>query len=407
MKILLNGLHWGGNTPPFVKKFKELGHTVKLICPYALNSEDLYEMHKLSEDLEDDDIIFPSYNFVDTSLLKLLDFISKVLFKLKLPQLYVFKIIGLIKSSRIKVVIHKFSPDIIYNHTFSEQTTFMMIMTGYKPQVSFPFGSDIMGIHARKNFNIHQKIIKESEYVIAALPDEINYFINELKVPEHKIPKPIPIGLPNLDDIIDNNIVTTDILFKYNIPKDKIKLLDVRGLRRRDGGALTLLSVIYELNNPTLHVILTKGYGGNSAVVSECMNLIDKFGLKNQVTLIEEELSYNDQIGLFSCSDINFSLLPHDGLGKSIMEAIAKKCLLVLTNLTDYKIAFNNNAEYVEHENIESIKNAIIRSIELPTKEKEKRIDENINWLKKNQDFDKNCQELINLFTKTIQNNLV
>ena len=154
--------------------------------------------------------------------------------------------------------------------------------------------------------------------------------------------------------------------------------------------------------------LLTKGYLGRPKVVEQAKLLIEKLNLSDNIKIIEEEMSYSHLINLFKIADINLSLLPHDGLGKSIMEAISQKCQLILTSLPYYYIAFGDNVEYVSHENVKEIELAIQRTLDLITEDKKKRIDNNLKWLLDNQDFDRNCKKMIDFFKKVVdeENNI-
>ena len=401
MKILLNGFHWGGNTPPFVKKFKELGHTVKLICPYELTKKDLYNNKALSDYLQDDDLIFANYSFFEINILKILSFILRVFAKLKLPNKFIFDFIIFLKSKVTKQIVNQFAPDIIYNHSLSEHT-YVMIKTNFKPQVSFPFGSEIQGKYAWKNFEMHQKIISESEKILAALPGFVDFFIKQLNVPANKIPKPIPIGLPDLFKLIKNKVDKEEVLKRFKIPLNDITIIDVRGLRKEDGGVNELIHAIKDISEHNIHLILVKGYLGNPNIVKKTKKEIKKLRLDKKVTIIEEVLDYDDLIDLIKSSNIGVSLLPHDGLGKSIMEYISQGCQLLLTDLIDYRIAFKENAEYVNPRCKIEIKTSIIKIIEMDYDLRKKRLYQNLKWLEENQDFEKNCKRLISLFEEVV-----
>lgn len=395
-RILINGYPWGGNTPPFIAKFKELGCKVKLVCPLYFSKEHLFKEQSMHECLVEDDIIIPKYSVLEKLFLK--DFI-RVCNNVKINSLWMPLV-----TTKMKKVIEIFKPDIIYNHTFS-RATHIMSKTGFRPQVSFPFGSDVMGINAWKDFNIHQEIIRASEYVISALPTASEFFIEKLKVPKEKLTNPIPFGLPHLNELLsdeNSDAKNKKIREKFGVPDKKIILIETRGLRRHDGGAIALVKAFKKVEREGVFLIMTKGFSGDNRVVDSVKNLISKLGLNSKIKIIEDVLSYKDVIGLYRIADINLSLLPHDVLGKSIMEAISQDCLLILTDLKDYRIAFGNNAEYVEHDNVEDIGGSIRRMINLNEAEMKRQLMNNKEWLIKNQCFDTNCKELLRLFENTI-----
>lgn len=390
MRILINGYHWGGNTPPFVAMFKKLGHEVKLICPGAFSTRQLLKQHKLDKTLKEEDLILPSYS-------KLEELAIRALRKMRCKKLSL-----LFMANKVKKTVKTFRPDIIYNHTFS-RSTYLMLKTGFKPQVSFPFGTDVMGPKAYKDYDMHQEIVKGSEYIISALPAATEFFIKKLNVPPNKIPAPIPIGLPDLHKILEDQSKKGQIVRKkYSLPVNKMIMIETRGLRRTDGGTIALLKAVKRVNHDDIYLILTKGFLGKSAVVEQAKSLIKDLSLTKKVKIIEDELDYDEVLGLYNVSDINLSLLPHDGLGKSIMEAISQKCQLILTDLPDYRIAFEDNAEYVKHDNIEDIAISIDRTISLSLEIKEQRLRNNLRWLKTNQCFETNCKKLIELFEQVV-----
>ena len=392
MRILINGFHFGGNTPPFVKKFKELGHEVRLIMPTVPGKAELFKLHKLSEDIDEKDLLIPSYSYIEKKLL----LIFRVLNKLNLykPAINYFAL-------KVKKEIESFKPDIIWNHAFTLETN-IMLNTGFRPQVSMPFGSEILGPKASDNFQLHQEIIHKSDYILCAHPVFAQYIINNLRAPEAKVLIETPFGLPNLDKLITNNKNKSEIRRKYNITEDKIVLIDPRGLRRVDGGSLNALKALDKIGIDNLFLILTKGILGADDVIKMAKEFISRHKLENKVLIIEDEVSYQDLIDLYKMSDIFLSLLPTDVLGLSIAEAISQDCQLVLTSLESYKISLSDNAEYVRHENVGDLVNAIYRTINLSNGEQKQRIESNKKWLLENVCFEKNCDKLLNLFDQII-----
>jgi hypothetical protein len=400
MRILINGFHWGGNTPPFVKKFKELGHDVKLICPYGLSKNELLKKNRISDDLILEDILFLEFNTITRKMIKLFQLLRIFLNKLNVGEPYSFLLGCIIISRKINFYIKLFKPDIILNHSFSIET-YMVLTTGFKPQISFPFGSDIISKSSYRNRFMHRRIIKESTKIISVLPNSKQFYLNSLDIPPEKISEVIPIGLPNLFELINNRIQIEDTVNKYNLPQDGIKLLDVRALRRIDGGVFTLLKAVKILDRKDVYIVFTKGYLGNDKIILEAKKTIANLNLDKQVTIINEELNYRTQISLMKWADIGLSLLPHDVLGKSIMEYISQGCQLILTDLQNYRILLQNNAEYVRHNNVQDLIKSLNNIISLSQEERKRRIQNNINWLIENQDFGNNCEKLINLFIET------
>lgn len=395
MKILINGYHYGGNTPPVVKIIKELGHEVKLISPTIPGRDALFKLHKLSEDIDEKDLLIPSYSYIEKKLL----LIFRVLNKLNLhkPAVKYF-------SSKVKKEIESFKPDIIWNHTFTLATN-IMLNTGFRPQVSLPFGSEIFGPKASESFQLHQEIINKSDCILCAQSVFAQYLIDNLSAPESKIYIETPFGLCNLEKLITNNKEKADIRKKYNIAEDKIVLIDARGLRRIDGGSLTALIALGKIDIDNLFLILTKGILGADDVIKMAKEFISKNKLENKVLLIEDEVTYEDMIDLYKMSDIFLSLLPTDVLGLSIAEAISQDCQLVLTNLESYKIPLGNNAEYIRHDNVEDLVTALYRTIHLSNVEQKRRIESNKKWVIENACIKKNCEKVINLFDQIIKKN--
>ena len=395
MKILINGYHYGGNTPPFVKKIKELGHDVKLICPTIPGKNELFKRHALSEDIDEKDLLIPSYSYIEKKLL----LIFRVLNKLNLhkPAIKYF-------TSKVKKEIESFKPDIIWNHAFTLETN-IMLNTGFRPQVSLPFGSEILGPKAGDSFHLHQEIIHKSNIILCQHPVFAQYIITNLKAPEDKVLIASPFGLPNLDKLLANNKNKSDLRKKYHVAEDKVVLIDTRGLRRIDGGSLTALKALDKIDIDNLFLILTKGFLGADDVIKMAKEFISKHKLENKVLIIEDEVSYEDLIDLYKMSDVFLSLLPTDVLGLSISEAISQECQLVLTSLESYKISLGDNAEYVRHENVGDLVNAIHRTIHLSNEAKKQRIERNKKWLLENVCFEKNCDKTLNLFDQIIKKN--
>ena len=392
MKILVNGYHFGNNTPPYVVKFRSLGHSTRLITAAAFGISDLLRQHALSSELIMDDLVQPTYGQIERWAVYLLR-------KARIP------VWRMIQARKVARVIAEFRPDVVWNHSLWIDTD-VMALTGFHPQVTAPYGYNEVELHPGRK-RIRRIIYENSDGFIDALPDFREFFIKHEGVPESKFPpETIYHGLPNLQDLLRVRVEDgRNLRIRYGISPDKIVLIETRGLRQLDGGSLDAIRAVAQLRARGLPVflILTAGILGSGQVVRRAKDLISTLGISDSVRLVEEELGYESVIAHYAAADVFLSLLPSDALGKSIMEAIAQRCLLVLSDFRDYRTAFGSMAEYVRPGDVAAIAAAIERLICLQSEERKQRLTATRTWLELHQDFDKACDQILQYFAVVVE----
>jgi len=392
MKILINGYHFGNNTPPYVRRFNELGHATKLITAARFDTDDLLLLHRLSPDLQRADLLQPSYGTGEKMLIRLLR-------KIHLPGW------RQIQAQKVRAVLDHFQPDVVWNHSLWIDTD-VMIYTGFHPQVTVSYGYNEIQNHPERRF-IRRIIYRNTDRFIDALPDFREYLIAHEGVDRKKFPEEtIYLGLPNLNALLASREAQVKVMReRFGIPYSIPLIVETRGLRQSDGGAIDALRALHYLRSKGAQafLILLSGILGNPSVLKEAEALIASLGLRDCVRIVAEEISYDDVLSLYAAAEINLSLLPSDALGKSIMEAVTQRCLLVLTDLPDYRTAFGEHAEYVKPGDWRAIADAINRALQLPPEQKRERLDATLQWVTDHQDFDKACERILQYFAITIE----
>ena len=300
----------------------------------------------------------------------------------------------------MRVVLAAFQPDIVWNHSLWIDTD-VMIWTGFHPQVTVPYGyNEVETLPGRAR--IRRRIYDESDAFVDGLPEFRRYFMEKEGVAREKFPpQTLYSGVPHLRKIREAGRRSgQDLRTRYDIPADAVVLLESRGLRHRSGGALDAIRALHlvRARGVNAHLILVAGLLGNDAVGTEADALARKLGVRDWVTLVRGDLSVEELLPYYSAADIYLSLLPSDALGKSIMEAAAAGCLLVLTDLPNYRPAFGNHAEYVSPGASHEVAGAIQRCVSLTDPERRVRIDANQRWLSEHQDYDTACDRLLEYF---------
>ncbi len=138
---------------------------------------------------------------------------------------------------------------------------------------------------------------------------------------------------------------------------------------------LNLIRAINELEFPL--TILGKPPANFTWFAEQC-----KAEAKKNIIFIER-ISEKELIALYHKSKVHILPSWFETTGLASLEAAAMGCNIVITDKGDTHDYFGEDAFYCEPDDIESIKNAIIRAYESPVNEKlQKRVIENYTWQK-------------------------
>lgn len=393
MRILINGYHFGANTPPYVKAFQARGHEVRLTTAAAYGISDLLRRHPLAPELTTQDLLMPEYSWIEARVLRLLR-------RARIPFWRQFQ------ARRMLGVLREFRPDIVWNHSLWIDTD-VMIWTDFHPQVTLAYGYNEVEEQPGRAW-VRKEIYARSDAFVDGLPEFRRYFIERESVPAQKYPPTtLYVGVPQLKNILSADRSASDeIRRSLGIPGDAVVLLETRGLRHNSAGALDAVRAVRALrtSGKNVKLFLIEGLLGKTVVVVEAENLARALGVQEDVVFVRGEMSTEDLLRYYLSADIYLSLLTSDGLGKSIMEAAAAGCLLVLTDLPNYRPAFGANAEYVQPADSDAVAGAVQRIMNLSPAEKALRIDANRQWLRENQDFDRASDRLLAYFESIVTN---
>jgi glycosyltransferase involved in cell wall biosynthesis len=346
----------------------------------------------LAPELTTADLLMPSYSEAEAIILRLLR-AARVPFWRQL------------QAQRLLPLLRQFRPDIVWNHSLWIDTD-VMIWTGYHPQVTVPYGYNEVERQPGRA-RARRRIYRDSDAFIDALPDFRRYFIDKERIPVDKFPPDtIYLGLPELRKLLDEDRSGGATLRStLGIPSDETVLLESRGLRQPDGGAMAALHATQRLisKGHRLHLVLLAGLLGDAQVCDAVERSARELGIRDRVTIVRNSVSFDELVRYYAMADIFLSLLPSDALGKSIMEAAAVRCQLVLTDLPDYRTAFGPHAEYVRPADIDSVAAAIERVLSLTGSERRHRSDSIRAWLLSNQEFGTVCDRILAYFDAVVK----
>ncbi len=391
MRILINGYHFGANTPPYVKAFQARGHEVRLTTAAAFGVSDLLRRKPLAPELTIQDLLMPEYSWPEARILRLLR-AARIPFWRSL------------QARRMLGVLREFRPDIVWNHSLWIDTD-VMIWTDFHPQVTVAYGYNEVEDQPQRA-GVRKEIYARSDAFVDGLPEFRRYFIEREGVPTEKYPPTtLYSGVPHLKAILAaDRGAATEIRRSLGIPQNAVVLLESRGLRQSSGGALDAIRAVRALRTQgkEVRLILVGGLLGKAEVIVEAEALARTLGVREDVLFVQEELTTDELLRYYLAADIYLSLLPSDALGKSIMEAAAAGCHLVLTDLPNYRPAFGANAEYVPAGDGDAVAASVRRIMDLSAADRLRRIDANRMWLRENQDFDRACDRLLAYFESIV-----
>ncbi|MBM3405264.1 MAG: glycosyltransferase family 4 protein [Bacteroidetes bacterium] len=372
MRILIKSYHYGNNAPPIVKAFKDMGHETKLICLQKYRFKQILKEHPISPLLTPKDIIVLNLSIFGEWFIR----ISRKL-NLKIGEPFHIR--------KIKEKIESFNPDIIVHHGV-DYNTYLTIKTNIKPQIGiwWSYGSFHQEQKQNKN-NFFQYIFKHCDGFVAFYPMVKEFLLNEAKVPSSKI-REIPIGTNRLNEFLslDNQKEADSFRDLYGIPRDGFVIINTRSLRSHSEGASDLVRILANHSHKipeNTYFVLTKGILGKTDVVNSVQQEINDNHLSKRMIIVDRELSYDELLSHFRMADVHISMLKMDLLGITINESITQDCNLILTDLPEYRKAFNENAEYIDPNDLDSIINAINKMFYLTEEEKRTKIHNNKEWL--------------------------
>jgi glycosyltransferase involved in cell wall biosynthesis len=97
------------------------------------------------------------------------------------------------------------------------------------------------------------------------------------------------------------------------------------------------LAAIARLRDVTGLRLIFIDWASDAAVVKEVRGLLEEYGLSAQTIFIDRELDAGQLRGIYAVSDVALNLMRQDQLGATIFESIAVGCLVVTTDLPQYR----------------------------------------------------------------------
>tara|TARA_Y100001970_G_scaffold27492_1_gene33566 strand:- start:26303 stop:27439 length:1137 start_codon:yes stop_codon:yes gene_type:complete len=344
MKIILNGVYFGGNCPIFYKVLKDLGHDVKVYDVLFINS-----YNEFSDLINEEDLIIPKYSFF-------------IFLKLRLYRKFFKKKWINILVKKVNDFIIDFKPDVIFNHQISIRSN-VMLKTKFKPQFNFVYGSEIK--QKNKTNSDLKFAIENAEYTFVPSLEAQNILLNYFPDLSNKL------CLSTTNFIYPDKLMKTylncdivKIRNDYNYLKDDFIIYDNRSLRNIDL-SLNLVKAIKLLKDSSYNckIILVKGYSGSAQVIEVIKDKISDWKLTNHISIIDESITDKSHYELLALSDAYCSILKADEFGSGIAQAMYFKKLLLLSDLEVYKQYIKNNAVYVNKLNYKDISDSIINLI--------------------------------------------
>jgi len=346
VKILVNGYFYGGNCPPFVFHLKEnINYEVKLT-----NSLDFLDDYGINSDyLSDTDLIRIRTNFIERFLIKLLK-------KARIP---VWKFFLIRKSKKL---LKEFKPDIIINHKASVKAE-IMLRTKFQNQLTYIYGSEVHG--NRIQDKILDFIFDNSKYILCTTETMNQYITNSKPHLANKI-KTLPWGYFEMNKECNptNDYNKGKLKEKLGINKDCFVFLDTRSLRRIDAGLNPIVNAIKKLTSyrTDFKFIFLRGFLGADAMVNELKIAISNDrDLNKCVLIIDDVVSQNKLLELYTLSDAFISILQADQFGISILDAVFTDTALIISDLPVYRQYLGEKGPmYIHEQNVNELYEAMV-----------------------------------------------
>ena len=345
MKILLNGVYFGGNCPPFYRILKDLGHDVKV---YDALFEDSYS--ELSDIIDKEDLIIPKYSlfkFVKIKFYKKI-FVSKWRRELSL---------------NMSKIVSRFKPDVILNHQLSIRAN-IALDTKFSPQLNFVYGSEIK--NDLKNIEQIKDAIDKAKFTFVPSLEAQRILVEKIGVKAEKIHLATTNFInPNKMMLQFSNQDTLKYRGNYNFSSQDFIIYDNRSLRDIELSNILVQSFKkLVVNYENCKLILVKGFSGNDKVIYEIRKKLEEYNLTSNVLVVDRIVSENEHYRFLSMSDVYCSILKDDEFGSGIAQAMYFRKKLLLSNLDIYKDYIKNNAAYIQSFTEQELTRMIISLIE-------------------------------------------
>jgi len=346
MKILVNGYFTGGNCPPFVHALAARNNEV-LLTNTGLVSNGRFDNDPT---LDPGMIHVPAYSSPTRMIIKILR-------KFRI-SLWTWLVIP-----KYKKLIHDLRPDLVINHKINIRSN-IMIKTGFTPQVSYIYGSEVHG-RGIISGKIRQ-VLEQSKYILTNT-EEMRQFVLELNNHLADRVRYLPWGYPDqkmLDKVKKSN--RSELRKKHDIPEGDFVVFDSRSLRHPDQTLDAILEGfrLFHGSHSNARLCFIRGFLGVPKALEKVREYIRMNPeIKNRIIILDGVINREKYMELLRLSDVFLSLLKGDQFGFSIFEAAVLKLNLVLTDLEVYRKNLGENPVYIPDPDKDSICKALEQSL--------------------------------------------
>lgn len=305
----------------------------------------------------------------------------------------------------LKRVIKKVNPDIIHAlgvdiwgvlATNVDSNIPIIISTTGSDVFRFPFQSKVI-------FNIVKKALDKATLVHTALSGKaVNHLQKHFNVPANKIIQ-LSWGI-NYRQIrsIHEKVHIEDVKKKYGIADYEFIIFAPRGMRKVFRPIFEIIPVAKEMKSRDLSFkIIVKLTGSEKRLRKQFKKEVERNNLTDSFIFIENEISYEEIITLFSISDLMVSLSESDQISTAILEGLVTETIAIVSNLSIYKDVFNDpdNLFYVDNYSYKGLANKIRYVYNHLNSIKERSVMTNLQLIDGLFDREKNIKTFNDLYT--------
>ena len=296
-------------------------------------------------------------------------------------------------------VLKNEKPDLIHAHSakggvLGRVLGFLLnIPVLYTPQ-AFSYLSTQNKLKKRIYLLIEKALKTKNNYIVASSNSELNRAINEVKYPKSNT-----FLFNNCINPIQLNLSSEN---KHNLPTDFICTI---GRPCYQKNIELMVDVFAEVTtNIDCHLVIM-GVGLHSDHLQSVKDKITDKKLNNKITLIDW-IDRNNALNILSKSKLYISTARYEGLPFSIIEAMALKKALVVTDCDGNRdlVKDNQNGYIIKNEDVNLFAEKIIELL----KSQEKREifeQESYNFFESDFNIEKNIFQLENIYNKVKKNN--
>jgi len=294
-------------------------------------------------------------------------------------------------------IVNKHQPDIIHAINADFWGVIATSISHGIPTIITCQGADIYVVpfESKKQFHDIKRALHKAD-IVQTLSEGYakNHLIEKFEVSHEKIISLYwGIEYKKLRQVL-HNLNKTEIRELYDIHVDDFVIFAPRGMRNTFSPIFDIINVAKRFREENINFKMIVLLWGNKAMSERFIATVNDESLTSNFKLINDFISHDEMIKLYSVSNVSVSLHETDETSATVLESMALNVIPVLSNTGTYIDRFedNKNALYVENYNKEMLIDKFLELYHNYDKVHLSMQKENLNIIEQFYDRDKNMK---------------